>query len=149
MLACYTDDYADKLRLAPSVWERRRDDDPDVLVWVAMQHFHPGADRLLLTDRNVIAKAFEAFVEEQVAEKVADTHSRKIYEDLDDEVVDVVTDRLRTGPVPDVLSVYLSGPDSYAHVADEGPDPARRTYLREVIDPLVARLATRLVQRPA
>jgi hypothetical protein len=149
VLACYTDDYADKLRLAPSVWERMRDDDPDVLVWVAMQHFHPGADRLLLTDRNVIAKAFEAFVEEQVAEKVADTHSRKVYEDLDDEVVDVVTDRLRTGPVPDVLSVYLSGPDSYAHVADEGPDPARRTYLREVIDPLVARLATRLEERDA
>jgi Type I phosphodiesterase / nucleotide pyrophosphatase len=149
VLACYTDDYVDRLRLAPSVWERMRGDDPDVLVWVAMQHFHPGADRLLLTDRNVIAKAFEAFVEEQVAEKVADTHSRAVYEDLDEEVVDVVTDELRTGVVPDVLAVYLSGTDSYAHVADEGPDPARRTYLREVIDPLVARLATRLDERDA
>lgn len=150
VLASYTDEYADDLRLAPSVWERMRGDDPDVLVWVAMQHFHPGADRLLLTDRNVIAKAFEAFLEEQVAEKVADTHSRKVYEDLDDEVVDVVSDALRKGPpVPDVLSVYLSGADSYAHVADEGPDAARRTYLREVIDPLVARLAAALERRDA
>jgi predicted AlkP superfamily pyrophosphatase or phosphodiesterase len=149
VLACYTDDYIDAQRLAPSVWERMRTNDPNVLVWVAMQHFHAGADRLLLTDRNVIGKAFEAFIEEQVTKRVSDEDSRVAYEKLDSEVIDVVTDELREGPVPDVLSVYLSGTDSYAHVADKGPDAARREYLREVVDPMLVELADRLNERHA
>jgi predicted AlkP superfamily pyrophosphatase or phosphodiesterase len=149
VLACYTDDYIDGYRLAPSVWERMRATDPDVLVWVAMQHFHPGSDKLLLTDRNVIAKAFEAFMEQELAEKVQEEDSRAAYEKLDEEIVDVVTDELREGPLPDVLSVYLSGADSYAHVAKKGPDAARREYLREVMDPLIGKLTDRLRERGA
>ena len=143
VLACYTDDYIDNQRLAPSVWERMRERDPNVLVWVAMQHFHAGADRLLLTDRAVIVKAFDAFIEEEVA-KLRQEESRAVYEKLDTEIIDVVTKELREGLVPDVLSVYLSGTDSYAHVAEKGPDAARREYLLEVVDPLLARLADRL-----
>ena len=149
VLACYTDDYIDGYRLAPSVWERMRVDDPDVLIWVAMQHFHPGADKLLLTDRNVIAKAFEAFIEQELDEKVEAEDSRAAYEKLDKEIVDVVAHELREGPLPDVLSIYLSGTDSYAHVAKTGPDAARREYLREVTDPLIGELTDRLRERGA
>lgn len=149
VLACFTDDYIDGFRLAPSVYEQMRAVDPDVLVWVAMQHFHAGADRLLLTDRAVIAKGFEAFIEDQVKTSLDDRKSRALFERLDREIVDVVTHALRKGPVPDVLTVYLSGTDSYAHVADQGPDPARREYLREVVDPLVGELADGLRARGA
>ena len=149
LLACFTEDYIDGFRLAPSVWEQMRVHDPDVLVWVAMQHFHAGADRLLLTDRAVIAKGFEAFIEDAVAKHVEQRESRAVYEKLDSEIVDVVIHRLRENPLPDVLTVYLSGTDSYAHVAEEGPDPARRAYLREVVDPLLAKLGDRLRERGA
>ncbi|HJQ83207.1 MAG TPA: alkaline phosphatase family protein [Candidatus Binatia bacterium] len=149
VLACYTDDYVDRLSLAPSVYERMREDDPAVLVWVAMQQFHAGADRLLLTDRAVVAKAFQAFMEDEADRHLEGKKSRAVYEKLDDEIVDVVTERLAHGPVPDVLTVYLSGTDSYAHIADEGPDAARVTYLREVLDPLFTRLADRLEERGA
>jgi predicted AlkP superfamily pyrophosphatase or phosphodiesterase len=149
VIACYTEDYVDRLRVAPSVWERMREHDPDVLVWVAMQHFHPGADRLLLTDRAVIAKAFEAFLEDEAEKHLGQKKSWAIYEKLDKQVIDVVDDHLADDPLPDVLSVYLSGTDSYAHVADEGPDQARRAYLRDVTDPLIGHLADRLAKRHA
>jgi hypothetical protein len=48
-----------------------------------------------------------------------------------------------------MLSIYLSGTDSYAHVAQEGPDEARHAYLRDVVDPLIARLAEGLAKRHA
>ena len=126
VLACFTDDYVDRLTLAPSVYDRLRQTDPHVLVWVAMHQYHAGADLLLLPDRTVIAKASEAFLEEQIA-KLQDKESRAVFEELDEEVIDVVTEHLADGPVPDVLTVYLSGTDSYAHVAEQGPDAARRS----------------------
>ncbi len=149
VIACYTDDYVDHFRTAPSVWERMRERDPDVLIWVAMQHFHPGADRLLHTSRAVLAKAMEAFLEEQAAKRLSQKESWAVYEKLDDEVIDVVDEHLDDDPMPDVLSIYLSGTDSYAHVAQEGPDEARHAYLRDVVDPLIARLATGLAKRHA
>jgi arylsulfatase A-like enzyme len=48
-----------------------------------------------------------------------------------------------------VLTIYLSGTDLYAHVADEGPDEARRSYLKEVVDPALAKLLARLRDRHA
>src|SRR6185436_3811245 len=88
-------------------------------------------------------------IEQELAEKVEEEDSRVAYEKLDEEIVDVVTDELRTGPLPDVLSVYLSGADSYAHVAKKGPDAARREYLHDVMDPLIGKLADRLRERGA
>ncbi len=51
--------------------------------------------------------------------------------------------------MPDVLTIYFAGTDLYAHVAEEGPDVARRTYLREVVDPQVGKLADKLRARGA
>jgi predicted AlkP superfamily pyrophosphatase or phosphodiesterase len=149
VIACYTDDYVDRLRTAPSVWERMRERDPDVMIWVAMQQFHPGADRLLLTDRAVVAKAVEAFLEDEAEKNLEQKKSWVVYEKLDKQVIDVVDEHLAEDPVPDVLTVYISGTDSYAHIADEGPDEARRAYLRDVVDPLIGRLAARLESRHA
>lgn len=144
VIATYTDGYVNDLLLAPTVYQRLRDREPNLLVWVAMHQIYRGADRLLIVDRTVLANASEALLEEQVAKHIEHEDSRAVYEKLDDEVVDSVVDELERGPIPDVLTVYLTGTDSFAHVADSGPDPARREYLEQVIDPLVGELATAL-----
>ena len=51
-LAIYTDRYLDKLAEAPTVYERLRERDPDILIWVTMNHLFRGADRLLLAKRD-------------------------------------------------------------------------------------------------
>jgi hypothetical protein len=146
-LLCLTENYAVKERRAPTVYERMRKQDPDMLIWVAMHPIFAGADRLLLADRHSFAQAMEAVVGEQANKVVGGKASRAKYEKLDKEVVDVVLDELESGALPDVVTVYLSGTDLFAHVADEGPDVARRRYLREVMDPLFARIADRLARR--
>lgn len=67
----------------------------------------------------------------------------------DKEVIDEVVSALDDGPVPDVITIYVTGSDLFAHVANDGPDTARRTYLHEVIDPLISRLHEVLAQRDA
>jgi len=145
-LAIYTDGYLDALRKAtPSVYEQMRARDPDVLVWVAMSGVYSGADRLLVTKRSIVADAFEHVLVKATASSRRIT--RDAYAKLDENVVENVVEALEKGPVPDVLTVYLAGTDLYAHVAKEGPDEARRTYLREVVDPALGKLRVRLEQR--
>jgi hypothetical protein len=145
-IAIYTDGYLDALRKStPSVYERMRERDRDVLVWVAMHQIYSGADRLLLTKRSIVADAFEhALVKATASHARA---ARDAYAKLDEAVAESVVTALEKGPVPDVLTVYLAGADLYAHVASEGPNEARLTYLREVVDPALAKLRARLQQR--
>jgi hypothetical protein len=155
-LSIYTDAYLDGLKSGPSVYDRMRERDPDVLVWVAMHSIYSGADRLLVTKPTILARAFEHLMEGAIAtakiekDDVEDRkRNRNAYEVLDKQVVDVVVGALEKGPLPDVLTVYLSGTDLYAHIAQEGPDEARRTYLTDVADPALGLLAERLEQRHA
>ena len=148
-LEIFTDSYMDKLSAAPLVYERMREKDPNVLIWVGMHDLYRGADALLLTKRGVLASAFEGFIEVEAKKHLADKESRRLYADLDEAVIDSVATHLGHGPVPDVLTVYLSGTDLYAHVAEEGPDAARRAYLAEVVDPRLARLIDALKARQA
>ena len=148
-LTIYTKGYLDEIKHTLSVYERLRQTEPDLLVWVAMHQIASGADRLLVTKPTILAKAFEHVVE-AAARKVAHRDKRRLpYERIDNDLIDVVVSELRKGPVPDVLTVYLSGTDLYAHIADEGPDKARRAYLKEVVDPALGRLARRLRERNA
>ncbi|MDP9001664.1 MAG: alkaline phosphatase family protein [Myxococcota bacterium] len=149
VISIYTDQYLNRLCVAPSVYERMRLEDPNVLVWVAMQQFYAGADRLLLTKPTVVVEAFQSFVEEAVTKLATQKETRAVYQKLDEQIMDVVVGALDAGPIPDVLTVYLSGTDLYAHVAAEGPDAARRRYLREVVDPQMQRLAEKLRARRA
>jgi hypothetical protein len=149
-LAIYTDGYMNALCLAPTVYERMRAQEPDILVWVAMHHLFAGADRLLVTKRDILAHAFEEFLDEEVGNAgKPNKKTRKLYAAIDEEVIDTVSDALDAGPVPDVLTVYLSGTDLYAHVAEEGPDEARRAYMREVLDPAIGKLTAKLQKRNA
>jgi hypothetical protein len=148
-LEIFTDGYLDKLSAAPLVYERMREKDPNVLVWVGMHDLSRGADALLLTKRAVLASAFEGFIETEAKKHLEDKESRRLYAELDEAVIDSVASRLGTGPVPDVLTVYLSGTDLYAHVAEEGPEAAQRSYLAEVIDPHLRTLIDALDARRA
>jgi hypothetical protein len=149
VVATYYDDYVNDLVHVPTVYERMRQRDPDVLIWVAMHQLYRGADRLMLARRTVMFDAFEAYAQAELAEAADQKKSRKVYQALDEEVVDDVAEALADGPVPDVLTVYVAGSDLFAHVATDGPDTARRAYLHEVVDPLVGRLGEALVARGA
>ncbi len=141
----YTDGYLDKLIDAPTLYERLRANDPNILIWIAMNHVFRGADALLLPNRDVLGKALEAFVEVIVGSK--EKASRDAYAALDRGAIDTVVEHLASGPTPDVLTLYLYGTDLYAHVASEGPDAARHAYMREVVDPALANVVMRLRQR--
>jgi len=148
-LAIYTDNYLSPFMNAPSVYERMRARDPNVLIWVAVHQIFTGADRLLITKPTILAHAFEQIVEDAGAKLTNRKSDPGVYRKLDESVVSAVLGDLEKGPVPDVLTLYLSGTDLYAHVAEEGPDEARRAYLRTVVDPALGKLAERLKARNA
>ncbi len=145
-LAIYAEGYLNKLVEAPSVYERIHAADPAALEWVVMNHFFRGADTMFLAKRQVMAKAFEAFVEKEAAH-LSGKDSRATMQDLDEAVIKTLVSHLESGAVPDVLTLYLAGTDLYAHQALEGPDRARRTYLTEVVDPALGPLIARMRAR--
>ena len=145
VVSIYTDDEADELLQVPTIYQRMRREDPEILIWVSMSQFHAGADRLLLAKRAVLAKAAQAFLERVVGQE----DHREVYEDLDEEVMEVVFEEIGDEGPPDVLTIYLSGADLYAHQAPKGPERARVEYLREVLDPELRTLYHKLDERGA
>lgn len=149
-LAIYSDSYLDSLFETPTVYERLRAKEPNLLAWVALHNVHRGADKLLLAKRTVFASAFEGFIEDKVKKLLEDKQSRRLYAELDEAAVSVVIDQLEGNkPVPDVLTLYLPGTDMYAHVAYEGPDHGRSRYVVDVLEPQFERLANKLRERNA
>ncbi|RYZ07808.1 MAG: hypothetical protein EOO73_10785 [Myxococcales bacterium] len=154
----YTDGYLNNLVKVPTVYERMRQREPNIAIWVALHQIYSGADRLLFATNTVMARALEEGLI-KITKKTAKTATlqdddkpdRAMFAMLDDDVIDKVVDALddEDDPVPDVLTVYLTGTDLYAHVAEEGPDEARRAYLHEVADPALGRLAAKLRERGA
>lgn len=138
-LSIYTDHYLDKLVDVPTVYERMRRREPHIQIWVAMNHLFRGADRMLLAKRTAIVKAFEGFVTKEVDE-LDSKPSPALFETLDSAAVDAVIDHLKSDPLPDVLTLYLAGTDLYTHQAAEGPDAARRAYMKQVVDKQVGRV---------
>jgi hypothetical protein len=149
----YTDGYLNSLVKVPTVYEKMRAREPNILIWVAIHQLYTGADRLLFATTTVMAHALEEGLVKaaKMATLQGDKPDRRKFAMLDNDVVAKVEDALDDDddPVPDVLTVYLTGTDLYAHVAEEGPDQARRDYLRDVADPAIARLAEKLRARDA
>ncbi len=143
VLELYTNDTLGKLLDVPTVYEQLREREPHLRIWVAMSQIHRGADRLLLARRNVLTGAFTALLREELG----DASGRVVYSELDEEVLDTVIEELEDRPVPDVLTLYIAGTDLFAHHAKTGPDPARRGYLREVLDPKLGPLRAALTRR--
>jgi len=154
----YTDGYLNKLVKVPTVYERMRAREPHIAIWVALHQLYSGADRLLFATNTVMARALEEGLI-KVTKKTTKTATlqdddkpdRNMFAMLDDDVIEEVVDALddEDDAVPDVLTVYLTGTDLYAHVAEEGPDQARRAYLHEVVDPALGKLSAKLRERDA
>jgi hypothetical protein len=149
VLATYTDELVNELLLAPTIYERMREREPGLSIWVAMHQVFRGADVLLLPDRVAILDAFRVILQEKVRAQIDDEDASRVSQELDGDVVASVRKRLQEETPPDVLTVYLPGTDLYAHVARTGPDAARRDYLARVVDPLVGELASDLRARGA
>lgn len=145
VLAIYTDGYANALLRATTVYERMHERGLAVSSWVCMSQFYRGADRLLLAGRTVLADAFKAMLTGLSHEGAADG----LYSEFDEEVVDTLLDALSHDAAPDVITLYLTGADLYAHRATRGPDVARTEYLREVLDPLLGKLRRTLAAQDA
>ncbi len=135
VLSIYTDQYANRLLAAPTVYERMRTREHGVVIWSSMLQFFEGADRLLTADRTILTDAFAALIE-----SAASSDDPELFEQLDEEAIDTLLEELDAHAAPDVVTLYLCGNDHYAHTADAGPDRARERYLREVLDPLFGRL---------
>jgi hypothetical protein len=146
VLSVYTDHYLDRLVQAPTVYERMRQREPDIQIWVAMNHLFRGADHLLIAEKSEIAEAFAGFIEHAVAGAMKVTPTPTMYERLDAVALDTVVSHLAKDPLPDVLTLYISGTDLYAHVAEEGPDRARREYMH-LIDGKFGEIAEALRKR--
>jgi hypothetical protein len=131
----YTDSYMNELVKVPTVYEKMRAREPHILIWVAIHQLYSGADRLLFATSTVMAHALEEGLVKvaKTATLQGEKPDRRKFAMLDNDVVAKVEDALDDDddPVPDVLTVYLSGTDLYAHVAEEGPDEARRSGHRE------------------
>ena len=138
-----TEDYANELLTAPTIYQRIRRDDPGVRIWVSMSQFYRGADRLLTARRGIMLDAFRVFLDNTVTGK-DDAGRMETYAALDREVLDTAAAKVNgidaDQPLPDVFTIYLAGTDLFAHVAKIGPDRARRRYLKEVVDPGLVRL---------
>ena len=145
-LATYTDDYTDDLLEVPTLYERLRADDPDAGIWVAVSQFHRGADRLLIAKRSaIVGKVYASAVDTVTWREFGR------YEERDQEILDNVIEEIEDDdyPVPDVLTLYVSGGDSYAHVAEEGPDRALERFATGKLDEAFAELTEALEERGA
>lgn len=151
MLENYTDGYTNRHALVPSVFQRMRARDPHVLIWAAMLPYHAGADVLLKTDRGVLLDAARAYLAHELEETVSDEEAYTIYETVDEETTEAVIEELQDedAAVADVIAVYYMGTDQYAHIASQGPDAARREYLKRALDPELDALAEALDRRDA
>jgi hypothetical protein len=149
----YTDGYLNALVKVPTVYEKMRSREPNILIWVAIHQLYSGADRLLFATSTVMAHALEEGLVKvaKTATLQGEKPDRRKFAMLDNDVIAKVQDALDDDdePVPDVLTVYLSGTDLYAHVAEEGPDDARRAYLRDIVDPAIGALTAKLRERKA
>ena len=151
-LRSYTEDYADGLLEAPTIYQRIRARDPGVRIWVAMCMYHRGADRLLMARRTAVAAAFKLFVEKTLVGEDDEIRMEK-FAALDREVLTVTGNEVagvdRDEPLPDILTVYIAGVDGFGHKSSAGADPARRAYLKKAVDPELARLHQKLLRRGA
>lgn len=140
LAAIYVDDYLGSLLERPTLYERMREEEPEIRIWVSMSQVYRGADRLLLGSRTVLGEAVGAAISGATGGDVR----RPAHAQMSEEVVETVRDELEEARAPEVLTIYFPVIDFTAHHAEEGPDDAIRSYLREVLDPLFAGLSEAL-----
>ena len=146
VLRIYTEGYANHLLQAPTVYEQLREREPGIRIAVVMHQFYAGADELILTDRSALVEAFGTFINDEAASLLSNDQSLTVFSEIDAEIFENVSETIDVGDTPDVITVYIPGIDHFAHISDLGPDEARRRYLREAVEPLIAALREELIE---
>lgn len=130
-------DYTDELLSVPTIYQRMRESDPDINIWVSLHMLHAGANRFLLTPRMILAEIAGGLW------KLLTRQRRTVsalFEKADRAALNLVMAQCRRCRIPDVLTVYCPGTDLYAHKASGGPERAVKGYLKEVLDDRFAAL---------
>lgn len=135
-----SDSLVDQLLTVPTVYQRMRRTEPGMTIWVALSQVHGGADRFLLPDRSVLVEGITA----RAGAAVGIEPGYAPYAQVDEAVLENLREDLDRHGAPDLLTLYLFGTDLYAHEAEEGPDRALETYLRQVLDARLGALADHL-----
>jgi hypothetical protein len=103
-------------------------------------HVFRGADRLMIATPFAFVTELPQLIQHELEKAFVDHPTTTLYRMIDTAAIDDTLVHLEDDPLPDVLTLYVSGTDLYAHVAVEGPDEARRTYMTRVIDPQLGRI---------
>ncbi|MEM9691269.1 MAG: alkaline phosphatase family protein [Myxococcota bacterium] len=111
--------------------------------WVASNHVHIGADRLLLPQRGDL---LEGFGDHLLVQAGLEAEGGR-YVELDEGTFGTVLEELEgADPPPDVLMVYASGVDLISHHVPGQVVDIQRRYLIEHLDDKVGALADALAQ---
>jgi len=140
VLATFNDQLFGKLLKVPTVWQRLHE--KGLTSWVATNHVHVGADRLLLPGRDDL---LQGVVQTLMGHMGLSDGDEAAYSELDDGTFSTVLDALKADEVPpDVLMVYASGTDLLAHHESAPELEAQRRYLREQLNRRAGQLAAYL-----
>lgn len=135
VLQTLNDRTLDRLIEAPTLYEQLRAHEPDIRIWVANHPITRGADRLVVAEPSAILEALVAVLSHEL--NPVDDDARAIPAELDQETLATLKEHLDPDDAPDVLTVYLAGPDLYAHKARDPTRVALSQYLRDEVDPLM------------
>lgn len=141
LLATFHDQLFADFVTVPTLYQRLHEH--GLTSWVATNHVHHGADRLLLPGRGDLVQGLAQTLMSHVG-AVADESA---YSQLDDGTFDTVIAELEQDGAkpPNVLMVYASGTDLFAHDSEDGPvENVQRAYLRDQLDDRMAELADAL-----
>ncbi|MDQ3034790.1 MAG: alkaline phosphatase family protein [Myxococcota bacterium] len=103
---------------------------------VSLMPVYRGADVYTVPDPTAVSAIFETISEAVLGEHEV---TEEAYREVDTGSVDSIAQAVREHGLPTLQVVYFPGIDLYTHVARE-PLEAQRRYLREVLDPAIARV---------
>lgn len=126
-----TDDLLGTVIRAPTLYEQL-----DRRAFVAMAPIYSGADLFVSPAPESVGSMF---LRTAAGITAGESLSRELYSEVDEEIVENLTEAINQYGVPDLQVVYFPGIDLYTHVAED-PIASERDYLSEVTDPAIGEI---------
>ena len=143
LLATFNDQLFADFVAVPTLYQRLHEH--GLTSWVATNHVHHGADRLLLPGKDDLVEGLG----QTLMSHVGAVDDERAYSELDDGTFDTVIGELEAddAKAPNLVMVYTSGTDLFAHESDSGPvEEVQRAYLRDQLDERMGELADALAR---
>lgn len=141
LLAVYNDQLLDQLLMVPTLYERLHTRGQES--WVATNHVHKGATRLLMPGRDDLLEGMAM----ALGHTLGVASDEAVYSEIDDGTFDTLLGVLEEKAPPDLLMTYATGADLLCHLSTERTDVVQRRYLREQLDGRLAELHAALARR--